>query len=63
MWDYPVALEFTFFRVKTVEGYLHQAGFTIDEVLERDPYAPDVEFQSRRAYVLAYKPETNPKFA
>jgi hypothetical protein len=26
-------------------------------VIEREPYAPEVEHQSRRAYILAGKPE------
>jgi len=30
--------------------------FAIEDSLERDPYAPEVEYQSRRAYIRAYKP-------
>ena len=33
------------------------AGFTVEEILEREPYAPEVEYQSRRAYAWAHKPE------
>lgn len=58
IWGSGVSLEFTFFRASTVLDYLRDAGFQIDEVIERDPYAPDVEFQSRRAYIFAHKPET-----
>jgi hypothetical protein len=36
--------------------YLQAAGFLVEEVLERDPYAPEVEYQSRRGYILASKP-------
>jgi hypothetical protein len=36
---------------------MREAGFEIDEVIERDPYAPDVEYQSRRAYIFAHKPQ------
>jgi hypothetical protein len=34
---------------------MRDAGFEIDEVIERDPYAPEVEYQSRRAYIFAHK--------
>jgi hypothetical protein len=37
---------------------MQAAGFHIDEVVEREPYAPDVEYQSRRAYIFAHKPGT-----
>jgi ubiquinone/menaquinone biosynthesis C-methylase UbiE len=58
MWDYGTALEFHFFRVSTMPGYLSRAGFEIEEIVERGPYAPDVEYQSRRAYIFAQKPMT-----
>jgi SAM-dependent methyltransferase len=57
VWGCGVSLEFTFFRASTVLGYMREAGFEIDEVIERDPYAPDVEYQSRRAYIFAHKPQ------
>ena len=46
-----------FFERTTILGYMREAGFAIDEVIERDPYAPDVEYQSRRAYIFAHKPQ------
>jgi len=58
LWGYGISLEFTFFRVNTILGYLREAGFEIDEVIEREPYAPEVEYQSRRAYIFAHKPGT-----
>jgi SAM-dependent methyltransferase len=57
IWGQGVSLEFTFFRAATILGYMREAGFEIDEVIERDPYAPDVEYQSRRAYIFAHKPQ------
>ena len=39
-----------------MQSYLERAGFVVEEVVERDPYAPEVEYQSRRAYILARKP-------
>ena len=53
MFEQPTALTFYFFEVATIRALLEGAGFTIDEVIERGPYAPDVEHQSRRAYIFA----------
>jgi SAM-dependent methyltransferase len=52
----PVALDFVFFRPEVVANELGEAGFVGVEVIERDPY-PGVEYQSRRAYLFARKPE------
>ena len=57
VWGCGVSLEFTFFRARTVLAYMREVGFEIDEVIERDPYAPDIEYQSRRAYIFAHKPQ------
>src|SRR5258708_36191887 len=56
LWGTGAALEVTLFRASTIKGYVRDAGFEIDEVVERDPYAPEVEYQSRRAYIFAHKP-------
>lgn len=53
-WDKEVALDFVFFQRSEMENYLQMAGFTLEASLEREPY-PDVEHQSRRAYILARK--------
>ena len=58
LWDSGAALEFHFFSVGTVVGYIRSAGFEIEEIVEREPYAPEVEYQSRRAYIFAQKPRT-----
>jgi ubiquinone/menaquinone biosynthesis C-methylase UbiE len=58
LWDSGAALEFHFFRVDTVAAYMRSAGFEIGEIIEREPYAPEVEYQSRRAYIFARKPMT-----
>jgi SAM-dependent methyltransferase len=55
-WEKPVSLDFVFFQPDEMKGYLESAGFEHIEVIERDPYAPDVEHQSRRAYLFARKP-------
>jgi SAM-dependent methyltransferase len=55
LWGCAVSLDFYFFPVKQVVADLQSAGFAIDEVIEREPYAPEVEYQSRRAYIFARK--------
>jgi SAM-dependent methyltransferase len=56
LWDSGAALEFHFWRVSTVADEIRSTGFEIEEIIEREPYAPEVEYQSRRAYIFARKP-------
>jgi SAM-dependent methyltransferase len=49
-----VSMDFFFFERAEIEDRLEKSGFTLIESIERDPY-PDVEHQSRRAYILARK--------
>ncbi len=56
LWGQPIDMEFFFYRPAAIEQLLREAGFAIDEVIEREPYAPEVEYQSRRAYIFARKP-------
>jgi len=58
LWDRPVSLDFYFFRTSDVARYLTGVGFEIEEIIEREPYAPEVEYQSRRAYIFARKPSS-----
>jgi SAM-dependent methyltransferase len=55
LWGIPVSIDFLFFSREEVEGRLVDAGFTILESHERDPY-PGVEAETRRAYILAQRP-------
>lgn len=50
-----MSVDFVFFRVAEMTGFLTDAGFRVVECVERDPY-PGVEHPSRRAYLLAEKP-------
>ncbi len=52
LWGRPVAMDFYYFPPLEVCRLLEEAGFIIEEILERDPY-PEVEHQSRRAYIFA----------
>jgi SAM-dependent methyltransferase len=54
LWEQPVALDFIFFETAEMTGYLTAANFELEEVIERDPY-PEVEVQTRRAYIFARK--------
>jgi SAM-dependent methyltransferase len=56
LWGHQVSLDLVLFGRKEIERHLSDAGFGIEDSLERDPYAPEVEYQSRRAYILARKP-------
>jgi SAM-dependent methyltransferase len=56
LWGHRVTMDWFFFRSAEIAGLLEGAGFQIEEVIERDPYGPEVEHQSRRAYIFATKP-------
>jgi len=56
LWGFEVSLDLVFYARKEVERYLGLVGFAIEDSLERNPYPPEVEYQSRRAYIRAYKP-------
>ena len=56
LWGTKVEIEFYHFERALIERLLAADGFHIEEVVERGPYAPEVEYQSRRAYIFARKP-------
>jgi SAM-dependent methyltransferase len=55
LWDRPLSMDFFLFQPSTIRQYLEAVGFAIEETIERDPYPPEVEYQSRRAYIFARK--------
>jgi SAM-dependent methyltransferase len=55
LWDKQISLDFTFFEGAEMEGYLHKAGYVVQERRERGPY-PGIEVETQRCYVLARKP-------
>ena len=55
LWGCAVCLDFYFFSTEDVAKYLLAAGFEIEEIIEREACAPEVEYQSRRAYIFARK--------
>jgi SAM-dependent methyltransferase len=50
---HPNSMDFFFFQPHAITKILEKAGFGIGDVVEREPYPPEVEYQSRRAYVFA----------
>jgi SAM-dependent methyltransferase len=53
MLGHKVSLDVTLFTSEEMTGYLRSAGFEVKEILERDPYPPEIEYQSRRGYIFA----------
>ncbi len=53
-WGESVDLDFNFFTTAEMADYLAAADFTLEDTVERGPY-PDVEAQTRRAYLLSSK--------
>jgi ubiquinone/menaquinone biosynthesis C-methylase UbiE len=55
LWGRPISMDFFHFEPLAIRHYLEAAGFAIEQTIERDPYSPEVEYQSRRAYIFARK--------
>jgi ubiquinone/menaquinone biosynthesis C-methylase UbiE len=53
-----VDIDFMFFKTDFISLCIKDTGFEGIEIIEREPY-PEVEYQSRRAYVFAKKPIEN----
>jgi len=56
LWGRPITMKFYTLDRDQVLRELEEAGFAIEECVERGPYPPPIEHQSRRAYVFARKP-------
>jgi SAM-dependent methyltransferase len=55
LWGQKVSIDCSFFTTAEMVDYLAEAGFDLEEAVERDPY-PDVEYPSRRSYIFARPP-------
>lgn len=55
LWGRSVSLDFFLFQPSEIRQYVEGAGLAIAEIIEREPYPPEVEYQSRRAYIFARK--------
>lgn len=51
--DQDVSIDATRFTADEMTGYLREAGFQVEQAIEREPY--DFEYQSRRVYILGSK--------
>ena len=58
LWGRPISMDFFLFQPSAIGRYVEAAGLGIEEIIERGPYAPEVEYQSRRAYIFARKPDS-----
>jgi SAM-dependent methyltransferase len=58
LWGQPISMDFFLFQPSAIRDCLEAAGLAIEEIIERDPYPPEVEYQSRRAYIFARKVST-----
>lgn len=56
LWGYAVDFDATLFTVAEVAHHAADVGLAVEKAVEREPYAPEVEHQSRRGYVLARAP-------
>lgn len=56
LWGRKISMDFFLFQTSAIQQHLEGARMAIEDVIERDPYSPDVEYQSRRAYIFARKP-------
>jgi len=50
-----ISMDFFLFPTSEIHKLLDAAGFAVEEVIQREPYSPEVEYQSRRAYIFARK--------
>ena len=57
LWGRPISMDFFLFPPPAIRHHLEAAGLVIEEIIEREPYPPEVEYQSRRAYIFARKPD------
>lgn len=55
-WGHAVDVDFHFLTTAFAKAQLTEAGFALEEAIERDPYPEAVEYQSRRAYLFARRP-------
>lgn len=57
LWGVPISMNFFLYQPAAIQGYAENAGFVLEQTIERPPY-PEVEYQSQRAYIFLRKPLT-----
>jgi SAM-dependent methyltransferase len=58
-WGRAISMDWYLFPTLEIRCALEKAGFAVEDIIEREPYAPEVEHQSRRAYIFARKPSSS----
>jgi SAM-dependent methyltransferase len=56
LWGQSICMDFFLFQPSEIRERVEGAGLAIEEIIEREPYPLEVEYQSRRAYIFARKP-------
>jgi len=56
LWGRPISMDFFLLQPSAIRQHLEAAGLAVEEIIEREPYSPEVEYQSRSAYIFARKP-------
>ena len=54
LWGHKISMKIVLLQPEEVRYDLEAEGFTVEEIIEREPY-PEVEYPSRRAYIFARK--------
>lgn len=54
LWGVPVTMDFYLHSPDKICASLAATGFRVEDIAEREPY-PEIEYQSRRAYIFARK--------
>jgi SAM-dependent methyltransferase len=55
LWGRPISMKWLLFPTLQIRSSLEAAQFAVKEVIERTPYGPEVEAQTKRAYIFARK--------
>jgi hypothetical protein len=58
LWGLPIAMDFFLLQPSEVRNSMEAAALEVEEIVERGPYCPEVEYPSQRAYIFARKPGT-----
>jgi ubiquinone/menaquinone biosynthesis C-methylase UbiE len=58
LWGRPISMDFFLFQPSAIRNYIEAAGLAVEDIVEREPYPPEVAYQSRRAYIFARKPSS-----
>lgn len=56
LWGIKTDLDFSFLQPHVVQEALKAVGFEVTQAITRPPYAPEVESQTNRCYVVAVRP-------